>query len=72
MVYKKIIDDMSAKGVLSKYVEAFISKDWSMVADDFIEEAFIGIDGRHTGNPDGWILSFPDLETYKTGTTLCS
>lgn len=52
--------------LVSRDIEAFVSNDWSMVADDFIMEGFIGIDGRHNKNPDDWKLSFPDLESYKT------
>ncbi len=51
--------------LMNRDFEAFINNDWSMIADDFIEEGFIGIDGRHNGNPDSWKLSFPNLEAYK-------
>ncbi len=46
-------------------IEAFCSQDWNMVADDFIEENFMGIDGRGSDNPDSWRISFDDLDAYK-------
>ncbi len=46
-------------------IKAFVAADWSMVADDFIEENFMGINGGRLGNPDGWTMGFPDLQTYQ-------
>jgi enamine deaminase RidA (YjgF/YER057c/UK114 family) len=51
--------------LVQRDIEAFIDNDWDAVAGDFIEEGFTGIDGRSSGNPDSWRVSFPDLETYK-------
>ncbi|GJM28052.1 MAG: hypothetical protein DHS20C17_06870 [Cyclobacteriaceae bacterium] len=51
--------------LVERDIKAFIAADWSMVADDFIEQNFMGIDGGKQGNPDGWVLNFPDLESYK-------
>ena len=46
-------------------IKAFLAADWAMVADDFIEENFMGIDGGKVGNPDGWTMGFPDLKSYR-------
>lgn len=46
-------------------IDAFLAADWAMVAGDFIEEGFIGIDGRREANPDHWRLSFPSLAAYR-------
>lgn len=46
-------------------IDAFLEKSWDMTAGDFIAEGFYGIDGKKTDNPDQWVLTFPDLETYK-------
>ena len=47
-------------------IDAFLAADWNAVAEDFVEENFMGIDGRFLSNPDSWHLGFPDLNTYKT------
>lgn len=47
-------------------IEAFVTADWMLVADDFAPDEFFGIDGNKAHNPDAWSLGFPDLETYKT------
>jgi hypothetical protein len=36
-----------------------------MVASDFIEAQFLGIDGRGADNPDGWRIGFPTLASYR-------
>lgn len=46
-------------------IDAFLSQDWSMCQNDFVEENFIGIDGRKSSNPDTWSLTYDSLETYK-------
>jgi hypothetical protein len=46
-------------------IDAFLAADWSMVADDFIEDGFIGINGNKSLDPDGWSLSFPNLAAYR-------
>ncbi len=51
--------------LVKRDIKAFVSQDWSMVQQDFIEEGFVGIDGRHLGNPDSWRLNFPTLSVYK-------
>lgn len=52
--------------IVHRDIDAFLAKDWSMVAEDFIEEGFIGIDGRYMANPDSWRLTFPDLAAYRS------
>jgi len=51
--------------LVDRDTKAFIAADWSMVADDFIEENFMGIDAGKHQSPDAWTMGFPDLETYK-------
>ncbi|NVD42383.1 hypothetical protein HT585_26280 [Ensifer sp. HO-A22] len=46
-------------------IDAFLSADWSMVSGDFVEDGFIGIDGRRETNPDDWRLTFPSLVAYR-------
>jgi hypothetical protein len=51
--------------LVDRDIKAFIAADWNMVANDFIEENFMGINGGRQGNPDGWTMGFPDLESYQ-------
>ena len=51
--------------LVNRDIKAYLAADWSMVADDFIQENFMGIDGGKQANPDGWTMGFPDLESYK-------
>jgi enamine deaminase RidA (YjgF/YER057c/UK114 family) len=51
--------------LVKRDIEAFLENDWEAVANDFIEEGFMGIDARSLDNPDSWRLSFPNLQTYK-------
>ncbi|OKP75558.1 hypothetical protein BTE77_19210 [Ensifer adhaerens] len=51
--------------LVSRDITAFLAADWSMVADDFVGESFIGIDGRRETNPDNWRLTFPSLAAYR-------
>ena len=53
------------KMLVERDIIAFCLENWEMVADDFIGENFMGIDGSRRHNPDSWKLSFPDLEDYK-------
>ncbi|MFD1747539.1 hypothetical protein ACFSE1_18875 [Rhizobium helianthi] len=46
-------------------IDAFLAANWSMVADDFVEEGFIGISGNRNPNPDAWRLAFPTLAAYR-------
>ena len=51
--------------LVSRDIDAFLAADWSMVEDDFVQEGFIGIDGRKEVNPDKWRLAFPSLAAYR-------
>lgn len=46
-------------------VEAFVKQDWNLVAEDFLEEEFMGISGHKLSNPDSWTLAYPTLEAYR-------
>jgi hypothetical protein len=46
-------------------IDAFLAADWSIVAGDFVEDGFIGIDGRREVSPDKWRLAFPTLADYR-------
>ncbi|MGI9542760.1 MAG: hypothetical protein ACR2MX_05835, partial [Cyclobacteriaceae bacterium] len=52
--------------LVDRDIKAFIGQDWSMVANDFVEENFMGVDACRLENPDGWRMGFPNLEDYKT------
>ncbi len=52
--------------LVDRDIKAFLAADWNMVADDFIEDNFMGINAGRSPHPDAWQLSFPDLESYKT------
>jgi len=51
--------------LVKRDIEAFMNNDWEEVAEDFVEEGFMGIDARFLNNPDSWRLFFPNLNTYK-------
>jgi enamine deaminase RidA (YjgF/YER057c/UK114 family) len=51
--------------LVDRDIKAFLAADWEMVADDFIEENFMGVDAGKLGNPDAWRLGCPNLEAYK-------
>ena len=51
--------------LVERDITAFLQCDWDLVAEDFIEEGFMGIDGRYRSNPDSWNISFPTLSDYK-------
>ncbi|MBB3216713.1 hypothetical protein FHW72_001784 [Ochrobactrum sp. RC6B] len=46
-------------------IEAFVSQDWSLVADDFDEVRFLGIHAHNDRNPDKWDAGFPTLASYR-------
>lgn len=46
-------------------LEGFLAADWSMGADDFISDGFMGWDGRHSANPSDWAATYPNLESYQ-------
>lgn len=47
-------------------IDAYIAADWSLVADDFIADKFMGIDAKNNKNPADWKMAFPCLQDYKT------
>lgn len=51
--------------LVARDIEAFVRTDWAMVADDFIEAGFYGLDGAGASNPDAWRIKFPNLDAYK-------
>ena len=51
--------------LVDRDIAAFVAADWSLVAGDFIEEMFFGIDGKKADNPDGWRIGFPTLAAYR-------
>jgi hypothetical protein len=51
--------------LVERDIAAFLASNWDMVADDFVAEGFIGVDGKKTANPDDWCMSFPDLAAYR-------
>ena len=53
--------------MVRKDIDAYLAKDWSMVADDFWPEGFMGIQANRSGNPDSWTLGFPSLDAYRDG-----
>ncbi|CAN7596299.1 hypothetical protein LJR235_004339 [Pararhizobium sp. LjRoot235] len=50
--------------LVERDINAFLAADWSKVAGDFVEEGFIGIDGKRETSPDRWRLAFPSLDAY--------
>lgn len=51
--------------LVKRDIIAFCQQNWDMVASDFIEENFMGIDAGGKPNPDSWKISFAELEAYK-------
>lgn len=51
--------------LVARDIDAFLAADWSRVAGDFVEDGFIGIDGRKQPSPDDWRLTFPTLTAYR-------
>ncbi|KQY26307.1 hypothetical protein [Rhizobium sp. Root482] len=51
--------------LVERDIDAFLAADWSRVAGDFVEDGFIGIDGRREASPDKWRLAFPSLSAYR-------
>ena len=51
--------------LVERDIIAFSKQDWGMIANDFIEENFMGIDAGGKHNPDSWKISFAELEAYK-------
>lgn len=51
--------------LVARDIDAFVKQDWGLVAGDFIDESFTGLDARFRSNPDSWQLTFPTLGSYK-------
>lgn len=51
--------------LVDRDIAAFVAADWDLVAGDFIQEMFLGIDGKKADNPDGWRIGFPTLAAYR-------
>lgn len=51
--------------LVERDIAAFVAADWSMVAGDFAEAQFLGINGRGADNPDAWRIGFPALADYR-------
>jgi hypothetical protein len=51
--------------VVRRDSDFFLSGDWSIAADDYVEEGFIGIDAGGQGNPDNWKIGFETLADYR-------
>ncbi|MDO3442958.1 hypothetical protein [Agrobacterium sp. V1] len=51
--------------LVTRDIDAFLAADWSQVADDFVEDGFLGINANRETNPDNWRLSFPSLAAYR-------
>ncbi|KJZ18481.1 hypothetical protein [Loktanella sp. S4079] len=46
-------------------IDAFVSADWTAVADDFVAENFTGMSGHFQGDPDKYSLAYPTLAAYR-------
>jgi hypothetical protein len=51
--------------LVDRDIAAFVAADWTLVAGDFIEAQFLGIDGKGSDNPDYWRVGFPTLANYR-------
>jgi len=51
--------------LLERDIKAFVQQNWDLVADDFLENGFMGINARGKSNPDSWEMTYPNLESYK-------
>jgi enamine deaminase RidA (YjgF/YER057c/UK114 family) len=51
--------------LVERDIKAYIKEDWGMVADDFLESGFMGIDAGGLANPDSWQLTFPTIAAYR-------
>lgn len=43
----------------------FLSSDWSLVADDYVEAGFMGIECAKSLDPDDWRPAYPKLNSYR-------
>ena len=51
--------------LVARDTDAYLSQDWTAVADDFIAQGFFGIDARRQANPEQWRMAFPTLDLYR-------
>jgi hypothetical protein len=51
--------------IVRRDIDAYIAKDWAMVANDFVADGFFVIDCHRSGNPDSWRLVCPRLDDYR-------
>ncbi len=51
--------------IVKKDIQAFINQDWAMIAGDFLEDEFMGIDCNKSNCPDDWLLKYPQLSDYQ-------
>ena len=51
--------------LVERDIDAFIAADWSMVADDFVAQGFLGLHGQHSDQPDSWRIAFPTVAAYR-------
>lgn len=51
--------------LVSRDIDAFVEANWDMVADDFVDEEFQGLDAGRGPNPDHWKLAFATLDAYR-------
>ncbi len=51
--------------LVTRDIQAFVTQDWNRVAQDFLEEEFMGIDARNRENPDFWSLKYATLDDYR-------
>ncbi|HEX7040973.1 MAG TPA: RidA family protein [Trueperaceae bacterium] len=51
--------------LVERDIAAFVAGDWRLVADDFVEEGFQGIDAGLQADPAAWRLRFPVLADYR-------
>jgi hypothetical protein len=49
--------------LVERDIAAFLASDWSMLAEDFAAEQFVGYAG--TSNPDHWRIAYPTLHSYR-------
>jgi hypothetical protein len=46
-------------------LEAFLSADWNVCADDFVNEGFVGWHAQFKSDPREWMVGFPTLTAYR-------
>ena len=51
--------------LVTRDIDAFLARDWSMVEGDFIAKGFFGLHAHGRDNPDSWRLGFPSLAVYR-------